>query len=477
MPSGVVAPLMVLPHVPAAPPVPYFHSPVVPGAPVPPPPPPPLPEHNTWIAPPMSPYPVCPAGYAPPPQMIGYSPAPTAYAPQMMGYATTAASSAKQYEVQVKLEECRSEGDKVIDLPKLTVLEGQPATASTTANGNVGLLRVRVESADADRVGVAVSVSKRASQKEAEGAVTICQSCRAYKMMKIGEPVRIPVSKSTKCAKWLVVCVKECGADKKSTVKTADECTDSCGPIRMVEPRLIINEEEEANAAYETSDKLAREYFKVPCDDGTGGLRRYTPPQPVCPLPAALVGTEAARVGYTVPSARYLQHPPQYIPPQPPFPLPAGVVEVEAAAAKACNEAVRCAAYVVTPWTPEVAEKKCETGCRIVTVTRDGCLEIRSDDCVVRGATATLNCKDVSLSLRADEVNGRKRVCIEAECDLEAVADRLTVDADGKLVMDGDVRIMCASPASGKAERVEAGRVIMELDNGKMKRIQVVPEK
>jgi hypothetical protein len=37
---------------------------------------------------------------------------------------------------------------------------------------------------------------------------------------------------------------------------------------------------------------------------------------------AALSGCQTWTSGMTLPSGRYLQHPPQYIPPSPPFPLP-----------------------------------------------------------------------------------------------------------------------------------------------------------
>lgn len=47
----------------------------------------------------------------------------------------------------------------------------------------------------------------------------------------------------------------------------------------------------------------------------------------------ALCGCQTWMAGMTLPSPRYLQHPPQYFPPSPPFPLPRELASQEAAAA------------------------------------------------------------------------------------------------------------------------------------------------
>lgn len=49
----------------------------------------------------------------------------------------------------------------------------------------------------------------------------------------------------------------------------------------------------------------------------------------------ALSGCQTWVAGMTLPSGRYLQHPPQYIPPSPPFPLSRELASQEAAAAAA----------------------------------------------------------------------------------------------------------------------------------------------
>lgn len=46
-----------------------------------------------------------------------------------------------------------------------------------------------------------------------------------------------------------------------------------------------------------------------------------------------LCGCQTWMAGMTLPSPRYLQHPPQYIPPSPPFPLTRELAQQEAAAA------------------------------------------------------------------------------------------------------------------------------------------------
>jgi hypothetical protein len=47
----------------------------------------------------------------------------------------------------------------------------------------------------------------------------------------------------------------------------------------------------------------------------------------------ALSGCQTWMAGMTLPSGRYLQHPPQYIPPSPPFPLSRELASQEAAQA------------------------------------------------------------------------------------------------------------------------------------------------
>ena len=49
----------------------------------------------------------------------------------------------------------------------------------------------------------------------------------------------------------------------------------------------------------------------------------------------ALSGCQTWQAGMTLPSGRYLEHPPQYIPPSPPFPLPRELAAIEAVNAAA----------------------------------------------------------------------------------------------------------------------------------------------
>ena len=81
------------------------------------------------------------------------------------------------------------------------------------------------------------------------------------------------------------------------------------------------------------------------------------------------------------------------------------------------------------------------------------------------------------MRLHCEDVKGRKRVCVEADCDLEAFADTMTVAEGGRLVLEGEGKVLFANPSSGMAERVEGGRVVLEVEAGKMKCIQVVHEK
>jgi hypothetical protein len=67
---------------------------------------------------------------------------------------------------------------------------------------------------------------------------------------------------------------------------------------------------------------------------------------------ALLGGCQTWTSGMTLPSERYLQHPPQYFPPSPPFPLPK---ELSAQEAVAATPTVPGGAVVPPPPLPPVA--------------------------------------------------------------------------------------------------------------------------
>lgn len=64
---------------------------------------------------------------------------------------------------------------------------------------------------------------------------------------------------------------------------------------------------------------------------------------------AALTGCQTWTSGMTLPSPRYLEHPPQYFPPSPPFPLARELAAQEAIAAQAAPPG---AAGVLPPGVP-----------------------------------------------------------------------------------------------------------------------------
>lgn len=372
--TPIVAPLMVLPHVPAAPPIPFMAP--IPSGPCAPPPAGAL-DHTTFVA---------PNGCA---GVACSMPAPIA--PAM-----TPASAPKQFEVSAKLVECKyGEEDRVRILPKLTVLEGQPGKCSVATKDAVGSMRVVVQRVQPDVVVVDFRVSKRANRHESEGAVSTCQSCSGVRRTKVDEVVRIPVCKKCeetecgRCGKWIELVVKECASTGAPTAMVP-----ACSP---------------------------------------NGMSPDTCVSPCLPCPSACVAPTASWAGNV----------------------------------RVVPELVRCGAV----------EAKPEASVRSISATSDGCVQVRTDDCTVRGTAVTLTFKDTTVTLRSDEVKGQKRVCLEADCDLEAVADRMKIECEGRIVLEGEVKLMCASPSSGMAQHVEAERVIVEFDAGKMKSIQVVPEK
>ena len=62
--------------------------------------------------------------------------------------------------------------------------------------------------------------------------------------------------------------------------------------------------------------------------------------------------TQIPSTGQTLPSPRYLEHPPQYFPPSPPFPLPRELAAQERAAAAAAAGAAGLAPEVLPPRVP-----------------------------------------------------------------------------------------------------------------------------
>src|SRR5262245_55556331 len=67
---------------------------------------------------------------------------------------------------------------------------------------------------------------------------------------------------------------------------------------------------------------------------------------------ALLSGCQTWTSGMTLPSPRYLEHPPQYFPPSPPFPLPRELAAQERAAAAAAAGAAGLAPEVLPPRVP-----------------------------------------------------------------------------------------------------------------------------
>jgi hypothetical protein len=320
--------------------------------------------------------------------------------PQPVAVSLTPASAPKQYEVCVKLIDCKpGREERVVTMPRLTVVEGEPGRCTVGSDACAGSLRVRIDRTASDKVSIGVRLAKHSTCYESEGSVVTCQSCSTVRTVKLEEAVHVALCKSCeettcgKSGKWLEIKVKEC-----------DETAIAPPPQAVYAPRPMLN-------------------YPVVCPSG---MRYYDPAE----------STNASC---------------------PPAPCMMSVAP----------ELIRCAA----------TEPKGEGRERVVNVASDGCLQVRGDDCTVRGTTVSLQVKGTTLTLRSDEMKGRKRVCVEADCDLEAVADTMTVAADGRLILEGDVHILCASPSSGMAERVEAGRVILEVEGGKMKCIQVVHDK
>jgi hypothetical protein len=377
--------------------MPFFHVPVAPPCPMVPPVQGGL-DHATYLGMPMTP-PVCPM----PCPNVGYAAPNACNMPQPVGLACTPASAPREYEVCAKLLDCKADReDKVVVLPKITVIEGQPGGCTVVGTGR---MLVRVDRIDAGKATLGIRLSKHHTCHESDGSVILCQSCSAIRTVKLGDAVRLALCKDCekaecgKSGKWVEIVVKECSG-KSACVPSAPAVCVPPAPGTCVPPCSMVP--------------------PMPC----------VPPCAVGPCAPPVVSA-------------------------PPCVTPVSMPEI-----------VRCG-----------AEMKCERISRTVSVGSDGCVQLRDGDCTVRGTAVTLTVKGTSLTLRCDDLKGRKRVCMEADCDFEAVADTMSVEPDGRLVFEGEVKILCASPSSGMAERVEADSVVVELDGGKMKNIQIVHDK
>ena len=73
----------------------------------------------------------------------------------------TAASAPREYQVCVKLVDGKAGcEDKVVCLPKITVVEGQPGTCTVCTKSGTGRMRVQVDRIDTGKVSVGIRLSE-----------------------------------------------------------------------------------------------------------------------------------------------------------------------------------------------------------------------------------------------------------------------------------------------------------------------------
>jgi hypothetical protein len=329
---------------------------------------------------------------------------------------TTPAPAAKHYVVQTKLMRTGPGGVAEETHSKVATAEG--ATLATVIGGApwdrpnepAGAMYVHVVGRGAHKVGLGLAVESGHSECGKDGEWTWCDGVSVRRTIKLGKPVRFALRKGPggKAQTWAEVTVTEVSHAGPERIATA--------------PRPL--------------------------------------PPPPCPAPGVVAGMAAGfgelcgcqtwAEGMTLPSGRYVNHPPQYFPPSPAFPLtrepapqqvgwmappplvsptplPVVAVPVPAPARPVASPVIRAAAHEGKTW-----------------------LEMHS-------GTACLRCQALVLKVGADDSlkitagNGAVRV---RSATLKATADGVRPLGSHGLALEGHVHLSCREMHL-KADKIE----------------------
>jgi hypothetical protein len=180
---------------------------------------------------------------------------------------------------------------------------------------------------------------------------------------------------------------------------------------------------------------------------------------------------QTCEAGMTLPSPRYLEHPPQYFAPSPPFPLPR---ELAAQEARVCLPPPTPCSPSPSTWASGPTLTSCaaveaarsSSGTSVHAVIEDGRCRLRMDgnDCCATLTSVTLKypgCREIHLAAV------RERVLLTAN-GLKASADTMRLEGTERIVLQGAVRL------DSDDLRVRAEKVIIGLKDD---HVEVCPSK
>ncbi len=311
------------------------------------------------------------------------------------------------------------------------VIQG-PASKCMTAEGAPVQVAVHGPPGHPGRPAGALSVCAVPAGKHKVGLEVFFECCHAYTCGKNGE-------------RMLCDCARVCRtvAVGKTTYivlrKAPDGAEEACVEVTVTE------------APHAGPERIARAPLPVP---------------PTCPGTVAaavgeVCGCRAAAAGMTLPSGKYVNHPPQYVPPSPAFPLPRE---------RATQEAVWMAPPPVPPpaWpgmmmpppmpvpvlaVPAPAPSRPAAGSVVRAVCTEGkpYLEVRA------AGAPRIQCKSMVLEApHGDAVKltaGNGRVVVRGP-DMKAWADGVRTAGKHRIVLEGHVRLV--SHRDGHEARIKA---------------------
>ncbi len=333
----------------------------------------------------------------------------------------------KQFVIETRVVETRpNQQEQVLFYPRVTVLEGQPASVNLcdiAAAGQRdeqkpvrtdGLMQVQVEELDSGDLLLDLTVQKNTVEKSGKsGTVVLCRRLAAVQEMKPGKPMKLVLEKDDQggARTWVEVMVRD-AADKAGA--------DTCKP-----PAIL-------GASPLTGKHYGEEWLLPP-----GMMAPPMPPvpvtvyvpQPVPPQPAAMMLPDGSAVPCPRPVSEVI-----------PCNVP-GVVTMPAANMASIFRAIK-----------ENGHARLE---------------------VLHGPFARMTCPSMTWG-----VPGRKplKLTVAGErvhvsgCQLNAYANRVIADAEDHLVMEGRVRLTYEPELAGGAQKaprhIKADKVTIHLHDG-----------
>ncbi len=347
----------------------------------------------------------------------------------------------KQFVIETRVVETRpNQQEQVLFYPRVTVLEGQPASvnlcdiaAAGQRDGQKpvrtdGLMQVQVEELDSGDLLLDLTVQKNTVEKSGKsGTVVLCRRLAAVQEMKPGKPMKLVLEKDDQggARTWVEVMVRD-AADKAGAVPALG--TAGCYVPESELPDAYIPAPEYCGQG-PVLQPVAEYYSQMPVPQHVAMPPQMMPP----PIPVTVFV-------------------PRPMPPQPAVPCPRPVSEVIP-----CN-------------VPAVVTMPAANMASIFrAIKENGHARLE----VLHGPFARMTCPSMTWGVPGCKplkltVAG-ERVHVSGS-QLNAYANRVIADAEDHLVMEGQVRLTYepefAGGAQGAPRHIKADKVTIHLHDG-----------